>query len=79
MREYPVPAQEAFGRAAAAAIGFDFEAGRLDVTTHPFCSGIGPGDTRLTTRYNVHDFVDAFFGVLKGERPDSHHWLTLVR
>ena len=63
-REYPVPAQEAFGRAAAAAIGFDFEAGRLDVTTHPFCSGIGPGDTRLTTRYNVHDFVDAFFGVL---------------
>jgi carboxypeptidase Taq len=63
-REYPVPAQEAFGRTAAAAIGFDFEAGRLDVTTHPFCSGIGPGDTRLTTRYNVHDFVDAFFGVL---------------
>ena len=63
-REYPIPAQEAFGRAAAAAIGFDFEAGRLDVTTHPFCSGIGPGDTRLTTRYNVHDFVDAFFGVL---------------
>ncbi len=63
-REYPLPAQEAFGRAAAAAIGFDFEAGRLDVTTHPFCSGIGPGDTRLTTRYNVHDFVDAFFGVL---------------
>jgi carboxypeptidase Taq len=48
----------------AAAIGFDFEAGRLDVTTHPFCSGIGPGDTRLTTRYNPHDFGDSFFSVL---------------
>jgi carboxypeptidase Taq len=63
-REYPVGRQEAFGRAAAAAIGFDFEAGRLDVTAHPFCSGIGPGDTRLTTRYNPHDFGDAFFSIL---------------
>ncbi|HYL79244.1 MAG TPA: carboxypeptidase M32, partial [Candidatus Acidoferrum sp.] len=63
-REYPVDRQEAFGRAAAAAIGFDFTAGRLDVTTHPFCSGIGPGDTRITTRYNPQDFGDAFFSIL---------------
>ena len=34
------------------------------MTTHPFCSGIGPGDTRLTTRYNLHDFGDAFFSIL---------------
>ncbi|HSB72677.1 MAG TPA: carboxypeptidase M32 [Candidatus Methylomirabilis sp.] len=63
-REYPIERQEAFGRAAAAAIGFDFTAGRLDVTAHPFCSGIGPGDTRLTTRYNPRDFGDAFFSVM---------------
>src|SRR5574341_66767 len=63
-RPYPVDRQEAFGRAAAAAIGFDFERGRLDVTTHPFCSGIGPGDTRLTTRYNPRDLGDAFFSIL---------------
>jgi carboxypeptidase Taq len=63
-REYPVEAQAAFGRAAAAAIGFDFTAGRLDVTVHPFCSGIGPGDTRLTTRYDPRRFGEAFFGVL---------------
>jgi carboxypeptidase Taq len=63
-RAYPVAAQEAFGKTVAAAIGFDFQAGRLDATVHPFCSGIGPGDTRLTTRYNLHDFGDAFFGVL---------------
>jgi carboxypeptidase Taq len=56
--------QAAFGRAVAAAIGFDFEAGRLDVTAHPFCSGIGPGDTRLTTRYNPRDFGDAFFSIM---------------
>src|SRR4051812_11638657 len=35
-REYPAAAQEAFGKAAAAAIGFDFTRGRLDVTHHPF-------------------------------------------
>jgi carboxypeptidase Taq len=63
-REYPVPQQERFGQAAAAAIGFDFEAGRLDVTTHPFCSGMGPGDCRITTRYNPQHFNDAFFGIL---------------
>jgi carboxypeptidase Taq len=63
-REYPVNRQEVFGQAAAAAIGFDFDAGRLDVTTHPFCSGMGPGDCRITTRYNPRHFNDAFFGIL---------------
>jgi carboxypeptidase Taq len=63
-RDYPVDAQQTFGREAAAAIGFDFEAGRLDVTTHPFCSGIGPGDCRITTRYNPRHFNESFFGIL---------------
>jgi carboxypeptidase Taq len=63
-REYPVERQRAFGEAAARAIGFDFGAGRLDVTTHPFCSGIGPGDCRLTTRYNPRHFNESFFGTL---------------
>ena len=63
-RHYPASAQEKLAREAAAAVGFDFGAGRLDVSAHPFCSGIGPGDTRMTTRYNESDFVDAFFGVL---------------
>jgi carboxypeptidase Taq len=63
-REYPVDRQQVFGQAAAAAIGFDFSAGRLDVTTHPFCSTSGPGDVRLTTRYNPRHFNESFFGVL---------------
>jgi carboxypeptidase Taq len=49
---------------AARAIGFDFERGRLDVTTHPFCSGLGPLDVRMTTRYDENHFNDAFFSVL---------------
>jgi carboxypeptidase Taq len=62
--DYPVPRQEAFGKAAAAAAGFDFEAGRIDVTAHPFCSGIGPGDCRICTRYDPRSFVGSFFGTL---------------
>jgi carboxypeptidase Taq len=63
-RAYPIALQEAFGKAVVTAFGFDFQAGRLDATTHPFCGEIGPGDTRLTTRYNLHDFGDAFFSIL---------------
>src|SRR3954463_7940401 len=63
-RNYPKAAQEALAREAAAAVGFDFQAGRLDVSLHPFCTGLGPGDTRMTTRYDEKYFGDAFFGVL---------------
>ena len=61
---FDIGTQEAFGREAASAVGFDFDRGRLDVTTHPFCNGIGPGDTRITTRYRPDDFCEAFFGIL---------------
>jgi carboxypeptidase Taq len=63
-RDFPTDRQKVFGEAAAAAIGFDFTAGRLDTTTHPFCSGFGPGDCRITTRYNPRAFHESFFGVL---------------
>jgi carboxypeptidase Taq len=63
-REYPAAVQESFGKAAAAAIGFDFTRGRLDVTHHPFCSGMGPHDCRITTRYDERFFGSAFFGML---------------
>lgn len=63
-RRFPVDQQESFGREAARQIGFDFERGRLDVTTHPFCSGLGPNDCRITTRYNERFFNEAFFGIL---------------
>jgi carboxypeptidase Taq len=63
-RDFPVDRQKFFAESAAAALGFNFEAGRLDESTHPFCSGFGPGDCRLTTRYNPRRFNDAFFGVL---------------
>jgi carboxypeptidase Taq len=63
-RSFPVEMQEKLAREAAAGIGFDFESGRLDVSVHPFCTDLGPQDTRITTRYDEHSFGDSFFGVL---------------
>ena len=63
-RDFPIDRQKIFAEAAAVAFGFDFAAGRLDTTAHPFCSGLGPGDCRITTRYNPRFFNEAFFGVL---------------
>ncbi len=63
-RDFPTDRQRWFAEAAAAAIGFDFAAGRLDTAAHPFCTGFGPGDCRLTTRYNPRAFHESFFGVL---------------
>ena len=61
---FAVDAQTKFGKLAATAIGFDFNAGKLDVSVHPFCSGLAPGDTRMTTRYREDEFDGSFFGVL---------------
>ncbi len=61
---YAVDLQEVFGRSAAAAIGYDFGTGRLDLSAHPFTTGIGPGDIRITTRYNPNHLGQALFGTL---------------
>ncbi|HKQ48755.1 MAG TPA: carboxypeptidase M32 [Phycisphaerae bacterium] len=63
-RHFPRAAQETLCREFAAAIGFDFTRGRLDVSKHPFCSGTGPGDVRLTTRYYEDFLSPSLFGVL---------------
>ena len=33
-------------------MGYSFENGRLDVSTHPFTGGAGPQDVRMTTRFS---------------------------
>ena len=63
-RHFAIDAQEKFGLHVAEAIGFDFQAGRLDVTHHPFCSTSGPRDVRLTTHYYEEFFPSALFSIL---------------
>jgi carboxypeptidase Taq len=63
-RSCPVPAQQAFCHKLADAIGFDFSQGRIDVSAHPFTTGLGPKDTRITTRFEENNFENAFFSTL---------------
>ena len=60
----PIDAQERFVRRVVAAIGFDFERGRLDRSTHPFTIGIHPHDVRITTRFADDNLLDALGSTL---------------
>jgi len=63
-RHYPRDVQEKLGRQVAGDLGFDWEAGRLDVTTHPFMTSLGPRDIRITTRYDENFFNMALYGIM---------------
>jgi len=58
-----VDKQRGLGERLMRTLGFDFDAGRLDVSLHPFCGGV-PGDVRITTRYTEDDFTESLMGVL---------------
>lgn len=45
-------------------MGYDFDAGRLDDTIHPFEITINLNDVRITTRYDEQDFRMAVFGII---------------
>jgi carboxypeptidase Taq len=60
----PVPDQQRLVAAAVTRLGYDLEAGRIDVAAHPFTVGIGPGDVRITTRYQRGPFAPALFGAI---------------
>jgi len=55
---YPIENQQKLSEALMSVFGFNFDAGRLDVSMHPFSTG-GLGDQRITTRYRETDFADA--------------------
>ncbi len=63
-RVCPIPAQKAFSKRIAALLGFDFEAGRLDESVHPFTIGITPKDVRITTRYHERALLSALLGTI---------------
>lgn len=56
---FPIENQTAFSTMITKAIGFDYASGRMDVSTHPFCEGLGPGDTRMTNRYRADGWADS--------------------
>lgn len=62
--KFPKENQKALSLDILKEIGYDFSAGRLDETVHPFAIGINPNDVRVTTKYNEDDFRVALFGTI---------------
>lgn len=62
--QFPQEAQESFSDKILEQLGYDFDAGRLDETVHPFMIGINRQDVRITTKYDEKDFRTAVFGTI---------------
>ena len=60
---FALEAQRSLCQQTVKRLGFDFEAGRLDASTHPFSGGV-PEDVRMTTRYNEAHFLQALMGTV---------------
>ncbi|WP_090855984.1 carboxypeptidase M32 [Paraliobacillus sp. PM-2] len=61
---FPKKDQHSFSLEILKRMGYDFNAGRLDETVHPFATGINQNDVRVTTRYDEQDFRMAVFGTI---------------
>ena len=60
---FPIAAQRVLCEQVMRLLNFDFEAGRLDVSTHPFCGGV-PEDVRMTTRFREDEFLVSLMGTV---------------
>ncbi|QDQ02282.1 carboxypeptidase M32 [Lysinibacillus fusiformis] len=63
-KHFPREEQRALSLEILAQLGYDFEAGRLDESVHPFMIGLNLGDNRITTKYDEADFRSAIFGTI---------------
>jgi carboxypeptidase Taq len=55
-QHYPKQQQWDWGMQLCRELNFDFEAGRQDISEHPFSTSFNPGDVRITTRISEEDF-----------------------
>ncbi len=62
--EHDPKAQETLHRDVSEALGYDFEGGRLDPAEHPFTSGHGAGDVRITTKIDAADLLGGLGGTI---------------
>ena len=58
---FPIDRQRELSLRVLKAMGYDFAAGRLDTTVHPFTITTGPGDVRVTTRFTENDLLSGLF------------------
>lgn len=57
---YPQEKQKALVLAVMKRMGFDFDAGRMDISPHPFTTTLDRYDIRITNAYKLHDFRESY-------------------
>ncbi|RAP34239.1 carboxypeptidase [Candidatus Marinamargulisbacteria bacterium SCGC AG-439-L15] len=62
--EYDLEQQWSFGVGILKKMGYDFETGRQDKSSHPFTTGFHPSDIRITTRLDQHNFLEGFLSTI---------------
>jgi len=63
-QHFPRQQQWNFGIDVLKQMGFDFEAGRQDVSEHPFTTSFSPQDVRLTTRVDEHNYASMLWSCI---------------
>jgi carboxypeptidase Taq len=62
--EYPEKTQWDFGVEVISKFGYDWDHGRQDKSVHPFTTGFGLNDVRITTRFATKYLPTAMFGTM---------------
>lgn len=55
--DFPILEQKKFNEFIAEKMSFDMDAGRIDISTHPFTINFHPRDVRFTTRYSRENIM----------------------
>ena len=63
-KRFRLDRQRSFAEDIATAVGFNFDAGRIDLGQNPFCTEIGPGDVRVVLRFYTNDLLRGIFTLL---------------
>ncbi|MDO4678505.1 MAG: carboxypeptidase M32 [Blautia sp.] len=61
---YDIPAQKELQELLLSYIGFDFSMGAVAESEHPFTTGIGSGDVRVTNHFREDDPIAAIFSAI---------------
>lgn len=57
---YPQERQKELILSVIERMGFDLDAGRMDISPHPFTTSLDRYDIRITNAYKVHDFRESY-------------------
>lgn len=64
VKSYPATEQKRLALFLMRKMGFDMQAGRLDISPHPFTTSLDRYDIRITNMYKEYDFKDSYISTM---------------